>query len=401
MNIAAVTHSLSMLGGGIPAVMRPVYKKIAENRMNHASLFGLADSSALEPAESWGLARAQTFPVNGPAAVGYSRRLRRALMQHNGEVIHTHGIFKHTSADVHVTSRRQNIPYVVAPHGMLDPWALGQSPSKKRIASYWFENAHLRDAKCFHALCRSEAADIRRLGYSQPIFVIPNGIDLPQPADSVVSRRLRRPVSSPLPELRRTLLFLGRIHPKKGLQELLQAWQQWQNDGIDDVRKSRLLIAGWDDGGFESGLRSWVADHGLTDSIEFIGPVVGEAKTRLLATANGFILPSLSEGLPMSILEAWSFRLPVIMTDHCHLPEGFQSDAAIHIEPTRDSIAVGLRHWGNSTDLELQRIGDNGRALVAQSFTWEQVATKYIAMYEWMLGGDLPDFAIEDALVKR
>ena len=98
----------------------------------------------------------------------------------------------------------------------------------------------------------------------------------------------------------------------------------------------------------------------------------------------------------MSVLEAWSFRLPVIMTDHCHLPEGFDNDAAIRVNPNSDSIAKGLRYWMESDDSELRRLGGNGYDLVARSFTWKEVASKYLSMYEWMLGGDLPAFAITD-----
>ncbi len=368
--------------------MRPVYRQITTDRSIEANLFGLADSSSLEHESSWGRATPQTLPVNGPSALGYSRGLRRALLEFDGDVMQTHGIFKHTSADVRSVAKRSNTPYVVAPHGMLDSWALKQSRLKKKIALWWFESQHLRDARCFHALCRSEAADIRRCGYRQPICVIPNGVDLPEPI--VHSKGTDRP---------KTLLFLGRIHPKKGLQELLLAWKQCHRDDANLVRHCRLVIAGWDDGGHEQRLRTWTIDNELTGSIQFVGPVFGDTKTQWLRESDGFVLPSYSEGLPMSVLEAWSYRLPVIMTDHCHLPEGFAHDAGIQITTEPDSIATGLRRWMESESDELQRIGNNGHELVARSFSWEQIASQYIAMYRWMLGGEMPEFAITESAI--
>ncbi|EMI54904.1 glycosyltransferase [Rhodopirellula sallentina] len=376
-----MTHALSARGGGIPAVMRPVYRHLTVNHSVDAELFGLADDSPLENDSNWGRAKPQTFEVRGPSALGYSPDLRKHLLEFHSDVIHTHGIFKHTSADVHSVARRGKIPYVVAPHGMLDSWALSRSRFKKLVASWWFESRHLANARCFHALCKAEAEDIRRCGYPEPICVIPNGIDLP---------KVERP--SQTTDRPRTLLFLGRIHPKKGLVELLQAWHRCvQEDGLP-MREARLIIAGWDDGGHEKSLRKWVIENSLENSVQFAGPVFGEIKTKWLNEAHGFVLPSYSEGLPMSVLEAWSYRLPVLMTEHCHLPEGFDHDAAISITTSPESIMAGLRRWLESESSELERIGQNGFDLVSQSFTWERIASQYLAMYRWMLGGQRPEF---------
>ena len=138
--------------------------------------------------------------------------------------------------------------------------------------------------------------------------------------------------------------------------------------------------------------RQRTPDNGA--SVIFTGPAFGEEKDRLLRQASAFILPSFSEGLPMSVLEAWSYGLPVLMTDHCNLPAGFAANAALRIGTDAESIAEGLRelfalpttdHGQRTTSLI--SIGRNGRALVERQFTWPQVAAQMKEVYEWLLGG--------------
>lgn len=186
------------------------------------------------------------------------------------------------------------------------------------------------------------------------------------------------------------LLFLGRIHPKKGIKELIQAWSQLQKRA--DV-SWELIIAGWDDGGYSNDLIQLVESLGLSHSIKFIGPVFGQGKDELLRNVDAFILPSFSEGLPMSILEAWSYNLPVVMTDFCNLPDGFEVNAAIKIDPEINSIAVGLGKLMSLSSAQLNELGNNGRSLVEEKFTWDIVSKKMSELYHWCLnGGDVPNF---------
>jgi poly(glycerol-phosphate) alpha-glucosyltransferase len=124
-----------------------------------------------------------------------------------------------------------------------------------------------------------------------------------------------------------------------------------------------------------------------SSSVIFVGPAFGATKDSLLRQASAFILPSFSEGLPMSVLEAWSYRLPVLMTDACNLPEGFATGAALRIGSDVESITEGMRLLQESTIPDLQSIGQNGRALVERQFTWPMVAAQMKSVYEWVLGG--------------
>ena len=160
-----------------------------------------------------------------------------------------------------------------------------------------------------------------------------------------------------------------------------------------------LAIAGWDQGGHENELKSvatslelpWkdLRDPGSAEaaSLIFTGPQFNEAKQACYHHSDGFILPSLSEGLPMVVLEAWAWNLPALITPECNLPEGYAANAAIRIEPDSKSIAEGLRDFFAMHPDERAAMGQRGRTLVQAKFTWQTIAREMRVLYEWMLGG--------------
>lgn len=438
MKSAFVTSSVSRNAGGLFFAMTRLAGSLSSLDYN-TIVHGVSDAYSLDDNSAWHPVECHAHPRRGPAALAISPALDKALIQGDFDIVHTHGLWQWPSAATHGWHRRTGRPYLVSPHGMLDPWAIANSKWKKRIAGLWYETAHLRDAACLHALCQAEAGAFRSYGLKNPICVIPNGVDLPEIGD-------RR---SETGDQRKTLLFLGRLHPKKGLVNALRAWK-----GISDQRSEaggqgewRFVIAGWDQGGHRaeleqlcrdigfsvagvsveeflagvlhdpraplgkpapgidtplqatsvrnesvmpsptSDLRPLISDSCPLPSVIFTGPAFGQAKDALLRSASAFILPSFSEGLPMSVLEAWAYQLPVLMTDHCNLPEGFASDAAIRIGTDAESIAAGMTDLIRSSTSDLRSLGLNGRALVERQFTWPQVAAQMKEVYEWVLGG--------------
>jgi poly(glycerol-phosphate) alpha-glucosyltransferase len=207
-------------------------------------------------------------------------------------------------------------------------------------------------------------------------------------------------------------LFLGRLHPKKGLVNALRAWAEVMGHGARNVGLGdwQFVIAGWDQGGHGDELKALCRELGLDYSekpsdtsgnsdtsgagsaprVIFYGPVFGREKDVLMRTAEAFILPSFSEGLPMAVLEAWAYGLPVLMTDHCNLPEGFAGGAAIRISTEVPGIAEGIRELFEGSFGDLEAMGEAGRALVEGQFTWPKVAAQMKEVYEWMLGGGTP-----------
>jgi poly(glycerol-phosphate) alpha-glucosyltransferase len=327
--------------------------------------------------------------MQGPRALGYAPALAGALAHSGIDLLHTHGLWMYPSRASLAWAKSHKKPYVISPHGMLDPWAVNNSKWKKRLAGLLYEDAHLRGASCIHALCNAEYEAIRAYGLKNPVCVIPNGIDLPH-----VQTDAKPDWHSMVPEDARVLLYLGRIHPKKGLVNLLHAWRiAKQASGGGDPWF--LVIAGWDQGGHEAELRSLAQQLGIMDSVAFVGPQFDGAKHASYARADAFVLPSFSEGLPMVVLEAWAHGLPVVMTPECNLPEGFAAGAAIGVRPEAGSISDGLMTLFAQPDPSA--MGLNGRQLVEHRFTWPRVAEQMLAVYRWVLGtGEKPECVFTD-----
>jgi len=271
-------------------------------------------------------------------------------------------------------------PYVISPRGMLDAWALNNSGWKKWVASRLYEDAHLGGAACLHALCDAERDAIRAYGLTNPVCVIPNGVDLPTVPSSV-----RPEWEDAIPSGAKVLLYLGRIHPKKGLFILLHAWHlAIRNNAISD--DWFLVIVGWDQGGHQEQLRTLARDLGIDDRLHFAGPQFGDAKQASYERAQAFVLPSFSEGLPMVVLEAWAHGLPVLMTPQCNLPIGFERGAALAMETEVDDAARCLGELSAMSEDSRRSMGVRGRELVAAHFTWSAVSDQMRQVYAWVLG---------------
>jgi poly(glycerol-phosphate) alpha-glucosyltransferase len=322
--------------------------------------------------------------VWGPDAVGYAPGLVDALLDTGADLLHRHALWMYPSWAGLRWARRTGNPYVVSVHGMLDPWALDNARWKKWVAGRLFEDAALRRSACLHALNDEEYRSIRAYGLDGPVCVVPNGVDLPAREDPALPPPWAETFGPEAP----VLLFLGRIHPKKGLAELVDGWAA----AADALGDWRLAIVGWDDGDHVPALRQRIQDRGLEDRVAFLGPRYGDEKDAAFRHAGGFVLPSHSEGLPMAVLEAWAYELPVLMTRACNLSAGFEAGAAHEIAPDPSSIAEGLRALAQASATERRAMGRTGRRLVEDRYTWPQIARSMRAVYRWVLGeGDRPD----------
>lgn len=380
-----IISSISRNAGGLFESVRHLSLSLHQAGVD-VEIFSCADKYSGEDIRQWLPLAPQVFPIVGPQAFGYASGLCLSLTHAKYDVAHCQGIWMYPSVANLIASRRSRIPYLVSPHGMLDPWAVRNSRWKKLLAGYVFENAHLRGASCIRALCASELESVRAYGLKNPVCVIPNGIHLP-----TQSSYCEAPWVGSVAEGKKILLYLGRIHPKKGLVNLLKAWKNCQADGGNkDLSGWALVIAGWDQGGHEAELKALADELGIGREVVFVGPQFDEAKQACYHHADAFVLPSFSEGLPMVVLEAWAHRLPVIMTPQCNLPEGFEAGAAINVDTTAEDIARGLLDLAGMTATERQAMGERGLQLVQERFTWERIAEDMKQVYEWILGGGNP-----------
>lgn len=319
------------------------------------------------------------YTIKGPKYLAFSLDMYQKLESVQADLIHVQGIWMFFSYVNKKHYRKTGTPYIITPHGMLDPWQLKQTFSKnikKKIILSLYEAEHLKNAACIQALCVSEYEAIRAFGLTNPVAIIPNGIKLPNEEIE----------ATPIPQwkqTRKTLLFLSRLHHKKGLENLLHAWALTQ----PEQHNWQLVIAGeTTDADYKNSLRAITKKLKIDNTVQFIGGQFGENKDACFTHADAFILPSFSEGLPMAVLEAWSYKLPVLMTRFCNIPEGFEKAAALEIEPEKQSIFEGMIKLFELTEEQRFRTGLNGYNLVKEKFTWEKVALSTLQMYNWVLG---------------
>ncbi len=408
---ANLTGPVSRAAGGLYESVRRLVQELQDTGLE-VSVLGAFDKFTQDDIPAWDPVTVRAFRSIGPTQFGYSPGYLEFLRLYRPQILHTHGIWIYSSLATHSYAVRHRVPYMVSPHGMLDPWAVRNSRWKKTAAYWLYERVHLRDASVMRALCESEAEAFRKFGLKNPIAIIPNGVDLPEDEFTKLETRRNGCAATagsanlkPEAEAKKTLLFLGRIHPKKGLPNLIRAFAAKLKDQCGSLKQDapwQLVIAGWDQGGHEAELVRLCKELGLSFShkmpesdpssassfqpaVLFFGPAFGDDKKLLLHSAHAFILPSFSEGLPMSVLEAWSYYLPVLITPECNLPEGFAADAAIRIGTDTESIAQGLDTLFSMAASDLQSMGSNGRTLVEEKFTWKSVAARMREVYDCML----------------
>jgi glycosyltransferase involved in cell wall biosynthesis len=181
---------------------------------------------------------------------------------------------------------------------------------------------------------------------------------------------------------RRCVLFLSRLHPKKGLANLLQAWGRLTHDFKDWC----LLIAGSGQITYEQELKKTVIDNKLEHSVLFLGPLYGESKRQALGVANVFALPSFSEGFSMAILEAAAAGVPVLLTPECNFPELAGAGAAVEVAPEVATVEKGLRQLMVLDESERRKMGRLGLVLVRRSYTWPIITRQMCEVYEWLMG---------------
>ena len=372
------TSSLSRSGGGIP----PVIWSLAQNTQalgSESMVTGLKDEFFETDCRSRSV-QVIAGKVRGPRAVGYSPELGRLMGSQirSTDVVHSHGLWMYPGALAFQLSQRTGCKRVVSPHGMLEPWALQNSRWKKRTAGWLFEKRNLRTADCLHALCHAEADNFRNYGLPNPIAVIPNGVDLKKSRPS----REKQTCVHEHPEMkgRQLLLFLSRIHPKKGLTHLLRAWASLR---LQD-RNWSLIVAGPDESSHESELRELASSLGISRHTLFTGPVYGEEKDRLLCAADAFVLPSLSEGFSMAVLEAAAAGLPVLLTKECNFPELAAAGAAIETPAGAPGVAAGLARFTELSEAQRNSMGTRGFELVRDSYAWPAIAKEMLRVYDWL-----------------
>lgn len=284
-------------------------------------------------------------------------------------VIHDNGLWLPTNHAVAVAGEILKRPLLISPRGMLSPWELRHRRWKKSLAWILFQRGDLRRAFALHATSEKEANDFRAVGYRGPVAIVPNGVAIPE-------------LSGPRPRSNspRRAICVTRIHRKKGLLDLIEAWSRVRPPGW------RMVIAGSDEDRHRQELEAEIKAKRLTESFEFVGVVESEQRKTLYRGADLFILPSHSENFGMSIAEALAASVPVVTTKGTPWSELNEYQCGWWTDIGAESLAVALKDATQLPDDARSEMGRRGRKLVMEKYSWPNVAKKMKNIYAWVLG---------------
>ena len=292
--------------------------------------------------------------------------LKQVLRSFRPDIVHDNGIWMAHHHLLAKLTEQCNLPRIVSIRGMLEPWALAHKRIKKKLAWLAYQKRDLNRAAILHATADSEAGAIANLGLLPKVVVLPNGVDIP----AALANHARAP------DQPRTALFLSRIHPKKGLDMLIDAWNAVRPEGW------RLRIVG-------SGARSYcnevvkrIARASLERQVSLEGPLYGDAKTRAFTSADAFLLPSHSENFGIVVAEALAHGVPVLTTKTTPWQTLESENCGWWVSPTTAAIATGLAEVVKASDETRKAMGARGRAFVKRQFAWSAIARNMRATYE-------------------
>ena len=321
ISLGVLSTSIGSSGGGVSSLIREQVSRL------QADISPTIFSSDIDT------------PINIPntTSIIYSRayfkgkflyfpNMKNQVTDFKPDLIHQHGIWNYLSIVANKTTSTLQCPLIISPHGMLEEWIVSRKQYQKKILRQLFQNRNFNRATVFHALTEKEVEDIRRIGFRGDIAIIPNGIEVKHTCVKVdVQKQLKA-------------VYLGRLHPKKRVLELIKAASLLCIEGFP----IELDIYGWGDENYTNQVKCLAQAN---NNIVFHGPIYDEKKYKALRDSDLFVLPSLSEGLPMAILEAWSVGTPTLHSEYCNLSIGFKKGASLVTSPDTNSIKQGLKKY--------------------------------------------------------
>nr|WP_315188286.1 glycosyltransferase [uncultured Flavobacterium sp.] len=375
-----ITHCISSIdestGGPARSVTNLCEELIKYDRIKEVSLLTLSSIKPLVRDFQSSKGKIEFFLIS----LGISKQLDKRLSVINTDLFHGHGIWEQPVHQMAKKARKRNLPYIISVRGMLEPWSLTQGKFKKKIALMLFQHKDLQRANCLHATGKMELESIRALGFNNPIADIPNGIQTDQyPVKDFSKKR----------DLKK-ILFLSRIHPKKGIEILINSWEKLN----PEIRENWIVeIAGNGEETYIQSLNKIVQSKNLQNQITIVGPVFGAEKVNSYQNADIFVLPTYSENFGIVIAEALSCGTPVITTKGTPWEELEKENAGRWIDIGEEPLKIALSELMMKTDFDRETMGKNGRKLIEEKYSIEAVAKKMEELYEWIIFKEKkPDF---------
>lgn len=317
-----------------------------------------------------------------------SKEIEEYILAEKFDLIQMQSMWSKSYHQVAQIARKHNIPYLITPRGMLEPWSLSQKKWKKKLALMLYQMKDLQKAACIFTTAEMEAQHVRDLGVKVPMSVIPNGIE----TDGYACR-------TSMDGVKKQILFLSRVHVKKGIEILIEAFNKLRADSLE-FRDWSVVIVGNGEAEYVESLRSKVKGLKLEDCIKILPPVFGEAKTKLYQESSLFCLPSYSENFGMVIAEAMSCGVPAITTNGTpwQLLNGDCTTMGASldmldgdkrtgwcIELSVENLEKSLREAMTMDSVALYEMGQRGSRMINENFNYRAVAQKTKRLYEWIV----------------
>ncbi|NDJ24023.1 glycosyltransferase [Nostoc sp. B(2019)] len=305
------------------------------------------------------------------------------------DLIHNHGLWMFPNLYARQAALGNRLPLVISPHGMLEPWSLKHSRMKKRLVWFMYERKNLISATVFHVTSAEEACSVRRLGFQQPIALIPTGVDIAE----LNEQQDKEVLTQLFPELaeQKWLLFLSRLHPKKGIDNLLYVWQKLESQFSD----WHLILAGPDLIGYQAKLELLVDQLNLSHRVTFTGMLSGKFKISALNNADLFVLPTHSENFGIAVAESLACGVPVITTKAAPWEDLERYECGWWIEDNQQALMDALVEAMELSSIDRQAMGLKGKNLVTAKYSWNSIAKEMASVYYWILGGGEPPNCIQ------
>jgi len=315
-------------------------------------------------------------------SAGIRKATTQASQQGQIDIFHDFGVWLPGNRVAASAAAGLGVPFISSTCGMLAPWALRHKAWKKKLAWWLYQRRDLSSARVLVATARPEVEHIRRLFPNKPVALVPNGVELPPGNEKAESGKQKAEIQ--------TVLFLGRIHPVKGLMNLIEAWSQVRPSGW------RCVLAGPDEGGHRAELEAVLCRRGIVNDFTFAGMVDGDEKWRLLQGAALFVLPSFTENFGIAIAEALAAQVPVITTKGTPWEELVSRRCGWWVDLGVEPLVAALREATTLGDEQRRDMGRRGRRLVEEKYAWPKIGQDMKAVYEWVLnGGEKPSCIIE------
>lgn len=308
---------------------------------------------------------------------GFSFKLARSIERtvSQFDVVHIHELWHYPHFAAARAAIKVKVPYMITPHGALEPWAVEHKGLKKRLYMSAVQRRYLNRASTVQALTSAEASQVTTIAPAAGTSVIPNGLDL-STTDGGSWQQLSSAMQNYLSS-HQVITFMGRLHQKKGIEPLVEGFLKISKD----FPEAALLFVGTDEGNFEPWINSRAKESGLADRVMVAGGINGDERFEILRRSSAFALTSYSEGFSMAVLEALASRTPVIISPACYFPEAIEAGAGVLTDPEPNSVANAITEVLDS-DEKRNRMGETGRNLIETRYTISNVARQLADTYK-------------------